>query len=227
MRRAALVLAVCVGCADTSADVLGVYWERVDNSIGGSGLATTNDAQWEKGLKTYRLFALATPGEIIRAVDIGDNDHPGGGLAGHPISITKGSLWRHPFNANDPLAPHPLLAALPGFEGLIWTSYLAIDQQTSIYFTEFHWNTGPDSNLIDGQWHQNVHDELMLPSDGPALLMQITATSGAIVGGGDSEIALLLYDHRVVTFAVPAIPAPASVLALAATLIHFGHRRRS
>lgn len=226
MRRAALALAVCIGCADTSADILGVYWERVDNSIGGSGLPTTNDPQWQPGLKTYRLFALATPGEIIRAVDIGSYEHGDAG-GGRPISITKGSLWRHPFNANDPLAPNPLLAALPGFEGLIWTSHLAIDQQTSIYFTEFHWNTGPDNNLIDGQWHQNVHGALMLPSDGPALLMQITATGGAIVGGGDSEIALLLYDHRVVTFAVPAIPAPASVPALVATLIHFGRRRRS
>lgn len=200
-------------------------WEIVDNSVGGSGMPTTNDASWTAGNQTYRLFLDFETGTVINGINLGipGQDPSSGTSDPNFLYISGGTVYQSSAGSN--VAPNAAFLPIPGFEGLSYDSYVGLGTAAPGngdvgFAAAMNWGGDPSApERIRGTWFVSPGASADVDGDGTVMLMQITVTAGTIVSGNGSQLVVGWTDFSrgstgnpaETQLFIPEIPAPSAL----------------
>lgn len=201
-----------------------VEWQQIDNSVGGSGLPTTNDPSWTAGNQTWRLFLNFEPGTVINGINLGIPGQNPSNPTADPnfLYISGGTVYNNA--AGGDVAPNAAFLPFPGFEGLAYDSYVGLEVANPAsqvgFAANMNWGTDASApNRIRGTWFVSPGASADQNGDGRIMLMQITISSGTLLGGNGSSLVVGWTDFSrgsagqpaETQLDIPEIPAPGAL----------------
>lgn len=200
-------------------------WEAVDNSVGGSGLPTTNDPSWTASNQTYRLFLNFDAGTTVNGINLGiPGQDPNSGTSDpNFLYISGGTVYNNAAGGN--VAPNAAFLPIPGFEGLSYDSYVGLGTASPGtgdvgFAAAMNWGTDASApNRIRGTWFVSPGASADVDGDGSVMIMQITVSAGTIISGNGSSLVVGWTDFSrgstgnpaETRLFIPEVPAPSAL----------------
>lgn len=240
VRMLSAAAALAVAGAAFAGPNFSLSWNVVDNSVGGSGLPTSNDASWMAGSATYDLVLTFAPGTTINGINLGipgqDPNNPNSDPNFLYISNGGSNIYQNA--AGGDVAPNPVFVPIPGFEGLRYDTYVGLgvaNPSTQVGFAaNMNWasGVGNGNDRIRGTWFVSPGASADSDGDGSILLMRITVKDPLTkIGGNGSQLVVGWSDSsgapQETALLINSVPTPGAVALFATAGLAAARRRRA
>lgn len=241
VRMLSAAAALAVAGAAFAGPNFNLGWVAVDNSVGGSGLPTTNDPSWMAGSVTYDLVLTFDAGTTINGINLGvpgqDPNNPNSDPNFLYISNGGSNVYQNAAGGNT--SPNAVFVPIPGFEGLMFDSYVGLGTASPGtgdvgFAAAMNWadGAGAGDDRIRGTWFVSPGASSDVDGDGSILLMRLTVKDpDTKIGGLGSQLTIGWQDQagapQETTLAISSVPTPGAIALFATAGFAAARRRRA